>query len=1609
MGIERIAAAFSDKEVLAALAHAPGPAERDFIQQSLEDFSPGDLPHLTTADFAALCGEVWARCEKTPKSPAGGWNPRLNLTSAQGANGRPLSLDLLSIVQEDTPFLVDSVMAELVEQGLTIRAMLHPVIAGRSQTDPRRSVIVVLLEPLDGPRRQGVLDELRAVLADVRAAVDDFPAMLALMGRTQAELEQTAPGGADRDEALALLRWLAADRFVFLGARVYDYPLTPTHRYAHEEPRFERSLSLGILRDPLRRVLRRDNEPSMRSSPPKAAIEGGGPLTAAKSNQISRVHRRAYMDYIGVKRYGPDGRPCGEVRFLGLFTAEAYDEPARAVPLVRLKLANVLARAAKTEGSHDRRRLTNILESYPRDELFQIDENDLLTIALGVVHLYDRPRLRLFVRRDPFDRFVSVLVYIPKDRFNAALAERAGQILAAAWGGRVSASYPAFSEAPLARTLYIVGLTPGEHAEPDLTVLEAELAEAARTWPDRFDEVLRLSGGRDVAHLRARYGQAFPVGYQDQFSAAEALADLDVIETLSTDQPVRARVYRAAEDAPDAFRIKLYRLNEAVLLSDLLPVVEAMGLMGLAEHGFEVKPQGADPAWVHELLLRHASRQVMDLACVGRPLEDAVIAVWSGRTENDGFNRLVVELGASWREAALIRTLARYRQQTGLDPSRAVQETALAEYREVARLILELFRIRFDPALAAPMADRQAQAEQVFTRIQDALQAVGSLDSDRALRRLALLAQACVRTNYYQPGPDGESKPYISVKINSRSLADLPAPKPYFEIFVWSPQVEGVHLRFGPIARGGLRWSDRRDDFRSEVLSLAKAQQVKNAVIVPVGAKGGFYPKRLPRTGSPDEVQQEGIAAYRTFLRGLLDLTDNLDAKGRIIAPKDVVRHDGDDPYLVVAADKGTASFSDIANAMAGEYGFWLGDAFASGGSAGYDHKAMGITARGAWEAIKRHFRELGKDIQTEPFSVVGVGDMSGDVFGNGMLLSGQIRLLAAFDHRHIFLDPDPDPQTSWAERKRLFDLPRSSWGSYDPALISDGGGVIPRSAKSTPVSPQVAAMLGIEAEPLTPADLIKAILKAKVELLYLGGIGTYVKAPDQSHLDVGDKANDAVRIDATELRCRVVGEGANLGVTQAGRIAFARAGGRIDTDAIDNSAGVDTSDHEVNIKILAAAAERSGALKPGERDALLQSLTPEVAAHVLAHNHDQTLALSLLERSAPQNLDAHARFMAELVAAGRLDRAVEGLPGPLALAELAKAGKGLTRPELAVLLAYGKLELSADILASSAPDDAFFVGALERYFPVPLRRFRDEMQHHRLRREIIATSLASAIVDTCGPTFASRVRAASGCDTQGLVTAFEAAWRVFRLDEMWNEITALDADPAAASGQLALYEEAFNALRGQTYWLARHMAKDPVGVQALIDAYQPAADALRQEGLEVLSPLERSAAQAGVDRSIAAGAPPDLAARVALLRPLLALSDVADLAHGAGWAVVATARLYHQTGAAFAFDRLRAAAAGFLAGDIYQRQAARQIVEGLLRDQALLTAAIIGLAKTDSGLDTVEAAQAAVDSWIAQAASPARDVLRLVNEMQATGEGWTFPKLTIANNALRELAASAG
>ena len=1608
--MSRAVASPIQKALLAALKGDPAAkAAKVFAEQAAADAGPDELPEVTANQLAANLADFWRFGERRR-----GRGATIRIAPVAGHEKR---LDRLEIIQDDAPFLVDSIMGEIADQGLSVRALFHPIVEaqrdraglrGETGAARRESMIQVILDSVGADREQDLIAGITETLQDVRAAVDDFPAMLDLMGKTLAELKQSDRA---RPEEIAFLTWLQAEQFVFLGGRIYEYPRTRSGDYAAEEPLYQPKDGLGVLRDPGRHVLRRANEPAILLADVKDRLLTDPALTVAKSNVKSRVHRRGYMDYVGVKRFDAQGRPIGEVRFVGLFTAEAYDEPASAVPLIREKVANVLHRAETAPGSHNEKRLRNIVENYPRDELFQMSEGELLDQSLGILHLYDRPRVRIFERKDPFERFASILLFLPRDHYDSDLAARAGRILASAYRGRVSASYPSFSDAPLARIHYIIGFAPRDHATPDLKALEIAIAEAARTWEDRFEDAVRASGRApaEVAETLGRYREAFPAGYRDRFAPEEALAGLAVIDAMPEDREVAVRAYRTPADNAVQFRFKLYRRALPAPLADVLPILDNMGLKAMAEAGFPVCRPRQPAVWVHDFEIEDPRGADLVFAELKAAFEEAVAAVWTGRTENDGFNRLVMELSLPWRDAALIRALARHRQQSGLDPSQRVQEAALAAHPAVTRLILELFRAKFDPATGEGIAARRAAADRLMVQIIEALQSVDSLDEDRVLRRLALLVQAVQRTNFYQLGPDGASKPYIAFKVASGELADMPLPKPYREIFVWGVNVEGVHLRFGPVARGGLRWSDRRDDFRTEVLGLVKAQQVKNAVIVPVGSKGGFYPKQLPKGGTRAEVQAEGVSAYKTFLYGLLDITDNLDANGKVVRPANVIAFDGDDPYLVVAADKGTATFSDIANGVAEAYGFWLGDAFASGGSAGYDHKVMGITARGAWEAVKRHFRELGKDIQSEPFTVVGCGDMSGDVFGNGMLLSRQTRLLAAFDHRDIFLDPDPDPAKSWTERKRMFDLPSSSWQDYDRKLISKGGGVFSRGLKSIPLSPQVKAMLGVKADAMAPTDLINAILKAPAELLYLGGIGTYVKAQGEANADVGDKANDAVRINGGELRVKVVGEGANLGLTQAGRIEFAQkgaggAGGHIDTDAIDNSAGVDTSDHEVNIKILTGMLERTGELTRKKRDAVLQSMTDDVARHVLAHNYDQTLALSLMEMDAQGEMAPYAQFMSELVQAGRLDVNVEGLPDGPGMAERQASGKPLTRPELAVLLAYGKLELKRDIVASDAPDDPYFERLLEAYFPKPMRKWAEPMRRHRLRRDIIATVVANDIINRCGPSFPARLMPAAGADARAFTAGYEAAKQVLGIPALWDSVAALDGKIPAA-GQMALFRRIAAALRGATFWLARRAARDRLDVDALVKAYGPAFQGLLKLMPAILSPIEQSHVDARIRQLTEAGAPVDKARSAAVLQPMTIAGDLVDLAEASSWPLPNVARLYHAVGEAFGFDRVRQAAGAYAVGDTFERMALRRLIEDLLTQQTDLTRTIMAFTGGSQAGDDADHARDAANAWSQLRPDKVGVARRTIDDIEASGGAWTFAKLTIANAALRELA----
>ncbi|MBI1340688.1 NAD-glutamate dehydrogenase [bacterium] len=1596
--------AFSDANFLAAAERVAATRESApavtamaaFLDQYRNDAYAEDFLALSTEDAALLAIELWEL--NLAAQPHGA--REISIRRAKGFGGKSLKLDVVDIVGADMAFLVDSTIGVLQDARLEIRAVLHPVI--NSAHGPR-SLIQIHLPPLEPAQRADLKRRLEIALAEVAEVNADFLSLRDRMRSCAEAIDRLKPRPEialdDLREYRDFLLWLVDDKFTFLGAREYTFPRTPDGALAEEEPILDIPSGLGILRDPQRRILKRGDETTLITPRISAFLREPAPIIVSKASFVSQVHRRVHADYIGVKRYDASGAVIGETRFVGLLTSDAYTRATNDVPLIRRKLSRLKQAYFATESRFSMKRLENVLETLPRDELFQIDEADLARIASGLLKLQTRPRTQLFIRRDRFDRFVSALLYTPRENFNSQLRERAHRMLAEAYGGRMSAFYPTLGDNHLARVHFIIGVDRG-HPEPDEDLLDLQMRQLFETWEESVGRAAR-AGGLDASLISRA---TFSAAYKEAFSGEEALADLNVIAAMPSGGEIKVRAW-GSDLQPGAARCKIYHNDSALPLSQIVPVLERMGLNTLAEFAYPVRftdDGGAErQVFVHDLTIeRPPTSRRLD-----HTFEEAFHAIWSGSTENDRFNRIVTTLGVDWRSAALLRTLCRYRAQTGLDPSEAVQVAALCDHSDITSDILKVFASKFDPGLPGDAEARSGLVAPLLAALNRKLEAVTSLDADRVLRRLVALVTACTRTNFYQLTADGSPPRHIVIKIASKAADPLPAPRPDREFFVWSPEVEGVHLRFGPVARGGLRWSDRRDDFRTEVLGLVKAQQVKNAVIVPVGAKGGFFPKKLPVGGSRDEIQAEGVAAYRTFIGALLDLTDNI-VKGRTVRPERVVCWDDEDPYLVVAADKGTATFSDIANGVSAERGFWLGDAFASGGSVGFDHKKMGITARGAWVAVDRHFRELGVNVQTDPFRVIGVGDMSGDVFGNAMLRSGAIRLIAAFDHRHIFIDPNPeDLEAAFNERQRLFDLPRSTWADYDKSLLSRGGGVFERSAKSIPLNYDIGALTGLPADgTATPDQLIKALLAAETDLLWFGGIGTYVKASTQAHSDVGDKTNDGVRVDAADVRARVIGEGANLGVTQAARIEFARKGGRINSDAIDNSAGVDTSDHEVNIKIMLSDAIAAGAVAANQRDALLADMTDDVAALVLRNNYDQTGALSLMQASAAEDLDSHERLMEVLEARGKLDREVEGLPGAEGIRRLREAGLGLTRPELAILLAYAKIDLFNLLIAGDAPDDPAFESLLAAYFPPALRDMPEAMARHRLRREIISTSLANRVVNVVGPAYVYYKQEAEGVDAGRVVQAVEAAYAVFHFDDLMDRIEALD-QKIPADAQLLMMSETASNLR----LLAGAFTSDAAlggagGAADIINRYRERIGELRPSLSSALSDLVSSRVEARAERYRAAGAPDDLARDVAMVRALASARETVDIAERFDWPLLSIAFVQHAVGEVLGLDKMRAAARDLEPRDHWDRMALQRVADELPRLQMELTASVVRTAHRDGvppGMMDRESSLRFVRGW----AAPRQDLLnRLADPMRAFDRsGWSLAKLVLLGDALRE------
>lgn len=1541
-----------------------------FARQFYQDAPPDDM---TRQDPDQLYGAVvslfsFARVRKPGAPKIRVFCPRVD------EHGWRSDHTVVEIVNDDMPFLVDSVTAALSRLDATVLMVIHPVIqvhrdeAGTvDHLFPRDAEVadlegvghesvmhIELAETADELRCQEIARDLEEVLADNRHAVEDWRPICETVHAALADIDET-PAGATvegADEVREFLTWLTDNHFTFLGYRNHTFDEMADHPDLWT---VSVEGGLGILRDPNRLVF--DELRNLQGLPAEVTLFLSQPtfLLITKANRRSRVHRGVHMDVIGVKRFDERGRVVGLHMFVGLFTANVYTNSASMVPVLRSKIERVVAHTGFRRQSHDGKALLNILENLPRDELFQASDDKLLDMAVAILHLQERQRTSLLLRQDEFERFVSCLVYVPRDRYDTDLRLAVKAILEDAFQGELLAYYTQVADSPLARLHFIIRTHPGKLPAYDPVTIEARITLAVRAWADHLSDAILATKGEDKGvRLVRRYAGAFPSFYRESVSAQSAVFDIDRIEEALSPKATHVgrdgiglsmNLYRPLEVGPEVVNFKLYHPERAVPLSEVLPMLEHMGFKVIGEVPFEVHPMGEKgqsvaPVWVHDFTMRAADVSEVVIGTVRTAFHEAFAKVWSGEAENDGFNRLVVAAGISWREVVILRAYAKYLRQASFTFSQASIEATLAAHPDIARSLIRLFHAQFDP-------DGLGGDAHTFTqRIKDALDAVTSPDEDRILRRYLNLIQCTLRTNYYQKGADGKSKSYMSFKIDSQRVDGLPLPRPMVEVWVYSPRVEAIHLRGGKVARGGIRWSDRREDFRTEILGLIKAQMVKNAVIVPVGSKGGFVVKQPPTDGGREAAMAEGIECYKTLMRGLLDLTDNLQG-GNVVPPDLVVRRDDDDPYLVVAADKGTATFSDIANGISEDYGFWLGDAFASGGSQGYDHKAMGITARGGWEAVKRHFRERGLDTQSEDFTVIGVGDMSGDVFGNGMLLSPHIRLMGAFNHLHIFVDPDPDAAASFEERKRLFALPRSSWADYDVSLISPGGAVFERSAKKLTLTPEIQQAFGIEEAEITPNDLIRILLKAQVELLWFGGIGTYIRSTQETDAQVGDRANDAIRIAGREVRAAVVGEGANLGVTQKGRIEYAQlgyqgTGGRINTDAIDNSAGVDCSDHEVNIKILLNGVVADGDMTVKQRNALLVSMTDDVGRQVLRDNYLQTQAMSLMEDQGVHLLDHQARLMRMLERAGRLNRAIEYLPDDEEISGRLKAKKGLTRPEIAVLIAYSKIWLFDEILESDLPDDPVMVSDLVNYFPPALQdRFVQQIESHKLRREIIATHATNSMINRVGGTFVTQIIEKTGMPPSEIARAYLVTRDAFGLRDVWKSIEVLDTQ-VEASVQLDMLHEVNRLLERGTLWILRH-AGQPIDMGGLTSMLSEGREALSQCLQDICPAPVKDIIAHRADQYQKDGVPDDLARQVAEMIMLASTPDVVRVATDLDIPVAEASVQFFAVGERFGLGWLRASAEALAKnGNHWEKLAVAAVIDELYADQRAITATIL-------------------------------------------------------------------
>lgn len=1458
----------------------------------------------------------------------------------------------IELINDDTPFIVDSIVAELHFQGLTVDSIFHPVLsvqrdkAGNALdfADEKsggagyvmESYIFIRLEQVLSAEACRKLEErLRGTLKDVRAATSDWQAMLKKMDHLILNENEWGAGrnSDDRREARDFFSYLKNNNFTFLGYRAYDF--------GGKSSKPVKGSGLGVLRED------HDDLPFGQgaNAPEIGALKlAKWPLMITKlTDHHATVHRRVPMDAICIKSFDKKGELAGMHLFVGLFTSSTYSCRTSDIPIVRLMVSDMIRRAGFTKASHDAKALEHTLEKIPRDELFQLSNDDLYDLAMGIMSLKNKQRIALFTHLDPLRQHLSCLVYTPRDRYNSSFLRRAKQIVENGVRGSVKNAQTTLDDSPLARILFTVDLEVDIKDAYDHAALESQITDIGREWDEKLRNVLTGAFGKlKGAELASVYARAFTAGYQESIHIDNAAHDIRQLESLRHgSENICIDLYRLQGAEPGDLRLKVYHRQSPVPLADILPMLENLGLRAIAEVPHEVKPQGdAGAIWIHDFQLKGLSS--INLEKSKANFEEIFLEVWNGRAENDGLNQLALNAGLNWAEIRMLRTYSGYMRQARFPYSRTYVEQVLNSYPDIATALVDLFKALHDPKTAAQAA---RNGKVVGDKIIEMLQTVQKLDHDRILRAFKTLIEKTLRASYYQRDENGQHKSYLAIKLDSKNIAELPLPRPNVEIYVYSSRVEAVHLRGGEIARGGIRWSDRHEDFRTEILGLLKSQTVKNTVIVPVGAKGGFVVKQPPKAppgeagksfNAREAYQQEGIECYKIFVRAMLDLTDN-DVKGKIIRPKNVVCHDAVDPYLVVAADKGTATFSDIANGLSQEAGFWLNDAFASGGGTGYDHKKMAITARGGWESVKRHFREIGKDIQKEPFTVVGVGDMAGDVFGNAMLLSKQILLQGAFNHVHIFCDPTPDAEKSFAERSRMFKA-RGGWDTYNKDLLSPGGAVFDRSAKVLKLSPQIRKCFNIDQDQVTPDDLMRAILKANVELVWFGGIGTFVKSSRQSNADADDKSNDSVRIDGREIRAKVVGEGANLGTTQLSRVEYARHGGRLNTDFIDNSAGVDCSDHEVNIKILLSGVMAKGKMTLPQRNKLLEQMTQEVAELVLTDNYQQSQALSLQLYRAKDDLALHANLIRELERSGALKRSLEGLPDDEGFARMAKEGEGLTRPELAVLTSYAKMTIYNDILASDIPDDPATQDLLVSYFPKALQKYGAEIKAHRLKREIIATQVVNILVNRMGAVFVQSRMAKTGKSATEVVKAFLVVMRAYELPALWRTIEALDNKVPSDVQLSALHETYLTVKRSVTWFLRFTGAK--LDISEEVADFGPGIAQLRKIVRQIAPPETAAKISEQQEKLVVAGMPEAIAEEIAVIKFLSSAGDIVHLSRHSKGDIRKVAAAYFETGETLGLDWLRQQAAAIVPSSSWQARVIGGLNDDFYAQQAALTAA---------------------------------------------------------------------